>query len=128
MDRRYPSDLTDQEYNLIAPLIPPAKSGGRPRTTDTREILNAIFYVLKSGCQWRMLPKDFPSWGTVYYYFRKWELSGVYTKIFRELYPQERLRHGKAEPRIGIIDSQTVKGTEVRQIKGFDGNKKNKRN
>ena len=73
-----------------------------------------------------MLPKDFPSWGTVYYYFRKWELSGVYTKIFRELYTQERLRHGKAEPRIGIIDSQTVKGTEVRQIKGFDGNKKNK--
>jgi putative transposase len=123
--RRYPSDLTDEEYNLIKHLIPEAKYGGRPRTTDPREILNAIFYCLKTGCQWRMLPVHFPAWGTVYYYFRKWEDTGLFTKALRELYIKERNRNNKAAPQIGIIDSQTIKSTEVKQPKGFDGNKKN---
>ena len=77
----YSSDLTAAEFALIAALIPSAKPGGRPRSNDPWQILNAIFYLLRTGCQWRMLPRDFPPWGTVHYYFRRWRINGVWHKI-----------------------------------------------
>lgn len=128
MKKIYPSDLTEQEFGLIKDCIPQAKFGGRPRTTNVKSTLDAIFYVLKSGCQWRMLPKDFPAWGTVYYYYRKWERESVFTMIYRILYPKVIALENKNEPQIGIIDSQSVKCTELKQLKGYDGHKKNQRN
>ena len=79
--QRYPSDLTEAEWTLLAPLIPVAKPGGRPRTTDMREVVNAIFYVLQGGCQWRMLPKEFPPHQTVYHHFRTWRCAGVWERM-----------------------------------------------
>ncbi len=83
---RYPSDLTDAEWALIEPLIPPAKHGGRKRTVDVREVLNGIFYVLSTGCQWTALPKDLPPKSTVYDYFDLWEWDGTLARIHHELY------------------------------------------
>jgi putative transposase len=79
--RAYSSDLTDAEWVMIEPFIPPAKSGGRPRSTDMREVLNAIFYILRGGCAWRLLPHDFPKWQTVYHYFRCWRKDGLWEQI-----------------------------------------------
>jgi transposase len=111
--RRYTSDLTNQEWAIIAPLIPAAKKGGRPREVDIREVLNAIFYRLKNGCTWENLPKDFPSPKTVYDYFRKWSLEGTIEMIHAVLREKVRLQAGKAAtPTAGIIDSQSVKTTE----------------
>ena len=110
---RYSSDLNDIEYEFIRPLIPQAKPGGRKRSVNTREVLNGIFYLLKTGCQWRMLPKDLPPWGTVHYYFRRWRLEGSWFKIHEALRDQVRIKAGlAAAPAIGIMDSQTVKTTE----------------
>src|ERR1700692_5036798 len=78
---RYPTDLADTQWAVLAPLVPAAKAGGRPRTTDMREVLTAIFYVLRGGCQWRLLPKDFPPYHTVYDYFRSWRLLGTWERI-----------------------------------------------
>ena len=78
---RYDTDLTDAAWELVAPLLPEARPGGRPRTTDIRAVVNAIFYLLRTGCQWRLLPREFPAWGTVYYYFRNWENLGVWTNL-----------------------------------------------
>lgn len=106
----YPTDLTDKQWEIIAPLIPPAKPGGRERETDIREIINAIFYLLKSGCQWRMLPQDFPKWQTVYDYFSKWKKDGTWKKIHDKLRDKVRLKsEKKKQPTAGVIDSQTVK-------------------
>jgi putative transposase len=77
--QRYPTDLTEAEWTLLAPLIPAAKRGGRPRTTDMREVVNAIVYVLRGGCQWRLLPTEFPPHQTVYHYFRTWRYAGVWS-------------------------------------------------
>ena len=77
----YPSDVSDHEWKVLAPLIPPARPGGRPRKWPVRKILNAIFYLLRSGCQWRMLPREFPPWSTVYHYFRIWRLDGTWEKV-----------------------------------------------
>jgi putative transposase len=108
--KKYATDLTDEQWKIIAPLIPPAKSGGRERETDIREVLNAIFYLLKSGCQWRMIPNDFPKWQTVYDYFRKWKKDGTWKKIHDKLRDKVRLKAGKKkQPTAGIIDSQSVK-------------------
>ena len=109
----YPSDLNDQEWELVAPLIPAAKSGGRPREVDMHEVLNAIFYVLKSGCQWDMLPHDFPPKGTVYHYFNTWRKDGTWTYLNDRLREQlrEKLRR-EATPSAASIDSQSVKTTE----------------
>jgi transposase len=110
---RYPSDLTDAEWALIAPLIPLAKRGGRPRTVDVREVLNAIFYVLSTGCQWRALPKDFPPKTTVYDYLELWNWDGTLARIHHALYVEARERAGReASPTVAIIDSQSVKGAE----------------
>lgn len=81
MVQRYPTDLTETEWMVLTPLIPAAKPGGRPRTTDMREVVNAIFYILRSGCQWRMLPTDFPPHQTVYDYFQAWRRAGVWERM-----------------------------------------------
>jgi len=108
---RYPSDLNDAEWALVAPLIPPSKRGGRPRSVNVREVLNAVFYVLWTGCQWKALPKDFPPKSTVYDYLDLWEWDGTLERLHHALYVQERERQGReASPTVAIIDSQTARG------------------
>lgn len=110
---RYPSDLSDPEWALIAPLIPPAKHGGRKREVDVREVLNGILYVLGTGCQWRALPKDLPPKSTVHNYFTLWEWDGTLERIHHELYVMTRELEGReASPSAGAIDSQSVKSAE----------------
>lgn len=109
----YSTDLTDKQWRIILPMIPPAKTGGRPRATNPREIINAVFYVLKTGCDWRMLPHDFPKWQIIYNYFQAWQRSGVWKKIHDKLRDKVRLKAGKKkQPTAGIIDSQSVKTAE----------------
>src|ERR1700690_2177209 len=109
---RYPSDLTDKQWALIAHHIPAAKTGGRPRTTDPREIVNARFYLLRTGCSWRSLPHDFPKWQLVYAYFRQWEQNGLWQALNDRLREQVRQQAGReAQPSAAIIDSQSVKTT-----------------
>ncbi len=109
----YPSDLTDAQWRVIRPLLPPAKFGGRPRKTEACEILNGVFYVLKSGCDWRMLPHDFPPYQTVYEYFSAWKKDGTWKKVHDVLRNKVRLKAGKhKQPTAGILDSQSVKTTK----------------
>jgi putative transposase len=114
--RAYLTDLTDAQWALIAPLLPPAKSGpqgGRPRTVNLREVLNGIFYFLKAGGEWRLLPHDLPPWGTVYYYYRQWRLGGVWSEIHDTLRTQVRRAAGRElSPSAAIVDSQSVKTTK----------------
>jgi transposase len=110
---RYPSDLTDEEWRLIEPLIRPAKRGGRRREVDVREVLNGIMYVLSTGCQWRAIPKDFPPRSTVFAYLDLWSWDGTIERIHHELYVKCREHAGReASPTAGIIDSQSVKSVE----------------
>ncbi len=110
---RYPSDLTDAEWALIAPMIPPAKRGGRKRSVDVREVLNGIFYVLSTGCQWNALPKDLPPKSTVYDYFDLWEWDGTLERIHHELYVAVRDEEGReASPSAAVIDSQSAKAAQ----------------
>jgi transposase/transposase-like protein len=112
MRRTYPTDLDDAEWARLEPLIPAAKTGGRP-ARDRREILDAISYVVRTGCAWRLLPHDFPPWQTVYHYYRLWRLDGTWERIHDTLREQVRQQQGReAEPSGGIIDSQSVKTTE----------------
>ena len=109
----YPSDLKDEQWERISPFIPPPKPGGRPRKVDLREILNGIMYLLRSGCSWRMLPNDFPPWGTVHYYYWKFRRTGLWQKIHDALREEVRKQAGREiSPRAAIIDSQSVKTTE----------------
>lgn len=109
----YPTDLMDKEWTIIAPLIPPQKSGGRNREVEMRAVLNAIFYLLRTGCAWRLLPSDFPKWRTVYDYFRRWKQDGTWKKIHDTLRNKVRVKAGKnIQPTAGIIDSQSVKTIE----------------
>ena len=106
----YDTDLNDEQWEIIAPFIPKAKSGGRNRKTDQREVVNAIFYLLKSGCTWRLLPNDFPHWRTVYDYFAKWKKNGTWKRIHDVVKDEVRLKYKKKkQPTAGIIDSQSVK-------------------
>src|SRR5271167_2394129 len=126
--RCYDTDLNDAAWAWIAPYLPAARSGGRPRATDLRAVLNAIFYLLRTGCQWRLLPREFPRPGTVYHYFRAWKDAGVLAELQRALYEQARLSRGCLPcPSVVILDSQSAKTTERGGARGFDGHKRGQR-
>src|ERR1700709_1298721 len=126
---RYPSDLTDQEWSLIEPLIPPARRGGNRRTVVVRDVVDGVMYILSTGCQWSALPKDLPPRSTVNDYFRRWSDDGTLDRIHHALYVQCRELAGrKASPSVAIIDSQSVKSAEKGGLlvdpHGYDAGKK----
>jgi len=126
-DRRgYASDMTDKEWGIISPHLPQPKRRGRPRTTSLRGVVNGIFYLLQSGCQWDMLPKSFPPWQTVYGYFRKWQDDHILARLHDALYRKTRELEGREEsPSYAIIDSQSAKtGPDAREMVGYDAGKK----
>lgn len=120
IEQRYPSDLSNKEWTLIADLMQPDPSGGRPPKYSRREILNAIFYVAKTGCQWRYLPKNLPPWKAVYMQFLRWRDNGKIEQIYKTLYQKLRSVVGKNESSsVGIVDSQSIKTTEKRGSQGL---------
>jgi putative transposase len=126
MSKAYSSNLTQDQWQLLEPLIPAAKPGGRPRSVEVWHILNAILYVLCEGCRWRNLPGDFPSWQTVYTYFRNWRIDGTWVSIHEHLHQWVRLdQERKASPSEAILDSQSVKtAARVSEAVGYDAAKR----
>jgi putative transposase len=126
MRKPYPTDLSDAQWTRLRSCLPAPKAQGRPRTHSLRDILDAIFfYVLKSGCHWRLLPHDFPPWSTVYYHFRRFRLNGLWSLILKALHMAERNRAGKDhQPTAAIMDSQSVKTVEESaHPSGYDAHK-----
>lgn len=106
----YPSNVTDEQWMLVEPMVPPAEPGGRPRSVDMREVLNGILYLNRSGCSWRMLPREFPPWGTTHYYYRRFRRDGTWQKIHDKLREKVRRQDDrKPTPSAAVIDSQSVK-------------------
>lgn len=121
----YPTDLKDQEWLFLEPILPPSGTRGRPQEWPLREVLCAIFYILQAGCAWRLLPHDLPPWQTVYYHFRKWQRDGTWEKCNHILGERIRKAAGREEtPSAAIMDSQAVKGTSVKGTRGYDAGKK----
>ena len=124
---RYPSDTSDEQWALIEPLLPEVKTGGRPEKHPRRAVVDAILYVVRTGCSWRQLPADFPPWQTVYWYFVRWEQAGVTEQILPVVREQLRIQEGRnPQPSAGLIDSQSVKGADTvgRDSRGYDAGKK----
>lgn len=122
--KKYPSDLTEQQWETIKEMIPPARVGGRPRTVDVRRIIDAIFYLNRTGCAWRYLPSEFPPWQTVYDYFSKWSKNGIWRSISHALSCTVREKENRSPyPHLGIIDAQSVR-SHFGESRGWDGFKK----